>query len=694
MNQLKELLQSLYIPHITVGNILEVLIIVFVIYKLISALRNTRAWGILKGTIFLGIFFLFAKLFSFDIITLFFQSAITICAIALVVVFQQDIKKFLEQIGNKSFKQYLLDWRSKKKTGSAPKRMTDKTIKEIVDAVFVMGKAKTGSLIVIEKDTSLDEIISTGITLNSEVSSALLINIFEKNTPLHDGAVIIKNDKIVSATCYLPLSNNSNISKSLGTRHRAGIGVTEAVDCFVIISSEETGKVSFVKDGQITRNVNAETLTAALREIQEYPLPDNIIVNPKKHLLNDNLKYKIISLCLGLFLWILGMSVLDPVSTKTIEDVPIQVINSSSITSMNKTYDFGENTTVDIVVEDKSSILDRLSASDFTATVDLSRISYVNTVDVMVDVKNNTTTIKKVRDDVIPVSLEDISYSEFPVEFEGKGEPIKGYSLKYIKITPENLVITGAESTIGKIDKVHIDVDLDNVSDGDTVECIPKVYDRNGDLIDNEKLTFNYEKVKAVVFLERTKTIPLQITVIDAEDSAGQIKDITYKPSEITIFGNQNALENVDSLTVHLPIKIDVSDGSNTKFSKVISLRDYLPESIGIAPDSEKVTISVTYEPYPSKTIEIDTNNIVIKNKNDKLDYKFESPTLSVSVIAKQEILDKLTADDFTLTIDVSGYEAGQNYESTIVVECKKKVIVSNFKANVIVEELPAEEKS
>lgn len=691
MEQLREFLKILYIPSFGLNDIAEILIIVFILYKVISTLKNTRAWIILKGIIMLCVFYAIAYICSFNIIKMIFQGSIAIIAITLIVVFQQDIKKFLEQIGNKSIKQYFIDWKKKSKKQEKPERLSDKTIDELTKTLFALGETKTGSLIVIEKDIPLNDIIATGINVDAEVSSALLINIFEKNTPLHDGAVIIKNNRIASATCYLPLSNNPDISKSLGTRHRAGIGVTEAVDCLVLISSEETGKVSFVEDGKITRNVNQEKLKTALKKIKYYPAVE-LSLNPKKHLLNHNFKLKMLAMILGLFAWFAGTSALDPIITNTIEDIPITVINDSVILDTNKTYDLGEIQTVDVTVEDKRSIIDKLDKNDFTAVIDLSKLSYVNAVEVNVSVNNQTTEIKNIKDKVINVSLDDIAYTDFPIEIQTSGEPQEGYAIKQIDLSETSVTITGSENVIKKINKVVAPLNIQNVRDGQELQFTPIVYDKNGDTIDNKKLIFNIDKISAYIYLEKTKKIPLNISIVDDKNSAGQIKDITYEPTEVVIAGNMEKLDAMDSFDITLPVKIDISDDNNTKLTKVIPLRDYLPDGIYLKDENQKATITITYEPFPSKTFTINTSQIEIKNPHSEHIYTFLTDTINVSVIAQKDILNNLKNEDFKLEVNASDIIGVGTYDVTINISSNKNIIVSNLKTQMIVTPQATEE--
>lgn len=691
MEQLREFLKILYIPSFGLNDIAEILIIVFILYKVISTLKNTRAWIILKGIIMLCVFYAIAYICSFNIIKMIFQGSIAIIAITLIVVFQQDIKKFLEQIGNKSIKQYFIDWKKKSKKQEKPERLSDKTIDELTKTLFTLGETKTGSLIVIEKDIPLNDIIATGINVDAEVSSALLINIFEKNTPLHDGAVIIKNNRIASATCYLPLSNNPDISKSLGTRHRAGIGVTEAVDCLVLISSEETGKVSFVEDGKITRNVNQEKLKTALKKIKYYPAVE-LSLNPKKHLLNHNFKLKMLAMILGLFAWFAGTSALDPIITNTIEDIPITVINDSVILDTNKTYDLGEVQTVDVTVEDKRSIIDKLDKNDFTAVIDLSKLSYVNAVEVNVSVNNQTTEIKNIKDKVINVSLDDIAYTDFPIEIQTSGEPQEGYAIKQIDLSETSVTITGSENVIKKINKVVAPLNIQNVRDGQELQFTPIVYDKNGDTIDNKKLIFNIDKISAYIYLEKTKKIPLNISIVDDKNSAGQIKDITYEPTEVVIAGNMEKLDAMDSFDITLPVKIDISDDNNTKLTKVIPLRDYLPDGIYLKDENQKATITITYEPFPSKTFTINTSQIEIKNPHSEHIYTFLTDTINVSVIAQKDILNNLKNEDLKLEVNASDIIGVGTYDVTINISSNKNIIVSNLKTQMIVTPQATEE--
>lgn len=252
-----DFLNNIYRPNVEFSDIAEILIIAFFLYHIILWMKTSRAWTLLKGILVIIIFALIAYLCKFTTILWIAGKTINVALIAVVVIFQPELRKALEQLGNKRYLAGLIqfdDLKDKKEIFS------DRTIDELVKASYEMAKHKTGALIVIEQEINLQDYINTGIDIDAFVSNQLLINIFEHNTPLHDGAVIIRGNRIVSATCYLPLSDNMDLSKELGTRHRAGAGISEATDAFVIIVSEETGKVSIAHNGQLVRNVDGEYL--------------------------------------------------------------------------------------------------------------------------------------------------------------------------------------------------------------------------------------------------------------------------------------------------------------------------------------------------------------------------------------------------------------------------------------------------
>ena len=252
-------------PTITKTDIAEIIIITILIYNILVWFKQTRAWNLLKGIIVVLVFVLIAAMFQMNTILWLAGKTINVAVIAIIIVFQPELRRALEQLGQKNFLTSLFSFDSQK----VQERFSERVTNEIVKATYEMAKVKTGALIVIEQDVVLGEYERTGIALDSIVSSQLLINIFEHNTPLHDGAIILRGGRIVSATCYLPLSDNMSLSKELGTRHRAAVGISEVCDALTIVVSEETGNVSIAIAGELFRNVDAEYLKGKLNFIRK-----------------------------------------------------------------------------------------------------------------------------------------------------------------------------------------------------------------------------------------------------------------------------------------------------------------------------------------------------------------------------------------------------------------------------------------
>ena len=252
--------------QMSLTDIIEIIIISVLIYYMLVWIKDTRAWMLLRGILVILAFVLLAVLFEMNTIVWIADKLFNVAMIAVVVIFQPEMRKALENLGRKNILVNLFNFDFNKVENG---KFSDKTITELVKACYEMGKVKTGALIVVEDEIVLTEYERTGIAVDGILTSQLLINIFEKNTPLHDGAVIVRGDRVVSATCYLPLTDSLSLSKDLGTRHRAAVGISEVSDSLTIVVSEETGKVSIALDGELYRNVDAEFLKNKLAYIQK-----------------------------------------------------------------------------------------------------------------------------------------------------------------------------------------------------------------------------------------------------------------------------------------------------------------------------------------------------------------------------------------------------------------------------------------
>ncbi|MBS5939275.1 TIGR00159 family protein [Clostridium sartagoforme] len=249
------------LKNISIFAVLDILVVAYIFYKGYSLIKETRAEQLLKGIIFMIIFIPISYILKLEMLNFILNKTLTIGLLSVVIIFQPEIRRALEHLGRSAFEEL-------HSMQDVEKRNI--TVNEIVNAVDNLAASKTGALIVIEKVTRLGEILNSGTILDAKVTSNLLENIFVVNTPLHDGATIIRNDRILASGCVLPLTNNTSINKKLGTRHRAAIGLSEISDSIIIIVSEETGIVSLAINGKLTRGYDKERLRMVLIKLIEH----------------------------------------------------------------------------------------------------------------------------------------------------------------------------------------------------------------------------------------------------------------------------------------------------------------------------------------------------------------------------------------------------------------------------------------
>ena len=274
-------LSDINLPSVSIIDVIEIILISFFVYQFMVWIKFTRAYTLLKGLLVIGAFLIIAYIFKMNTILWIVSRLAGALITAIVVIFQPELRKVIEQLGQKKIMASIIPFDAGKEV---KERFTDKTVNELIKACYDMAEVKTGALIVIEQEIRLDEYVRTGINVDAILTSQLLINIFEHNTPLHDGAVIVRENRIVAATCYLPLSDNMELSKQLGTRHRAGVG-----DSVTIIVSEETGQVSVAQGGRLIRNISSTQLREVLEKAQNKKVVDN---NRFRQLLKGRVKHE------------------------------------------------------------------------------------------------------------------------------------------------------------------------------------------------------------------------------------------------------------------------------------------------------------------------------------------------------------------------------------------------------------------
>lgn len=664
----------MYLPSFKISNIFEICLIIFLVYRLIGSLKNTRAVIVLKGIFIMFAFYIIADLLSFDAIVVMFERSISLLIFALIVVFQPEMRKFLEQMGTKNIANQVNIFKLFTKEHPKLKYYSDKSITELSRACFSMGEVKTGALIVIERDIPLTEYIDTGIGVNADITSQLLINIFEKNTPLHDGAVVQIKDKIVAATCYLPLSSNPKISKHMGTRHRAAIGVSEVTDCIVIVVSEETGNVSMAINGRIQYNLTKEKFVELLYKYQikeDTELVKNKTENPKslkdkihtfisKSTFND----KVVSCIVGIFGWVILMNAANPVVSVVIKDVPIEYVNTSVLESTGKTYEVISETTVDVEVKDKFSIVNNLKKEDISVYADFSKLSYVNAVPLQGMVLTSPETdVKILGDNSITVQLDSIISKEIPLILKPIIRENSSTFVPKLECDYKTVIVTGGKSLIDTVDRAICEFDVSDVVGTYTNEGIPKIYDKNGEIIDDSRIDINLESVSVVGISYPIKEIPIEVELKNEYFGDLKVRNVVCTPETVKIAGDAKRLENLSVYRVETDIGsmgLDRSKIANNQYIKTIQLKDFLIDDVYLVDESFETSITIEFEPLATKEIEFTKDKISFVGLNSNYNVVLKDNTFKITVTGEEEILNKLNSETIKPFIDVSTLSLGE----------------------------------
>ena len=241
---------------VNILDLIDIVVVAYFLYRIYMMLKNTRAATLVKGLLVLVLFMLISRWLNLHVISWLLEKSMTVIMVALPVVFQPELRRALEQIGR---------GRLFNKGSELDEQEMEEMLNAVANATVIMSRRKEGALMVFERETGLEERIETGVAVDGLISDSLLLNIFEKDTPLHDGAVIIRGKRIVAASCLLPLTENRNLSQELGTRHRAAIGISEQSDAVVLVVSEETGAVSIARNGELMRYLTADDVKEILR---------------------------------------------------------------------------------------------------------------------------------------------------------------------------------------------------------------------------------------------------------------------------------------------------------------------------------------------------------------------------------------------------------------------------------------------
>lgn len=665
MNIMNLIEQIKWIPSISITfiDIFQMAIITFVLWYLAKSLYKTRAWILVKGLLVIGVIYIIICLTEMTVLKIIMQGMFSSLLIAIVIMLQPELQKIVELIG----KRRLVDLKPLiLKKSEAARWYSEKTIYEIAAACEIMSAAKTGALIAIERGIPLTEYSRSGIKLGSDVSNQLLINIFEKNTPLHDGAVIISNDKIESATCYLPLSMNYSIDKILGTRHRAAIGISETTDCVVVVVSEETGAISVCVDGNIQHNINRLELTDELKKLM-YKNEEKML---ERHHSKTPMWIKAFAPILSIIIWMSVVSANDPIVTKTIRDVPVITINTEALDAVGHTYVIQSGHTIDVRVEGRRSLVDGMTKDDLYAKADFTQMSIVYSVPIDVEVSEpyNDVQIITFKDHTMILAIEDMVQTEIPVVAKIDGDVNGDYAMKVDNLEIETMTITCPQSVAQTLDKAVVTVDAYGKTNRFMSTIEPVIYDKNGHIVPQSKVILNQSTIRVVVDVQAVKEIPVNVKLTTQDTTANTyyvLKEYFADSKTVRVAADDTILSALTELTIVItPESYD--NGTN---NILVNLQTYLPNGAYLANDqAPQLTIGIDLTMYQKMTIDLDWDTI-------KLTGFDKSATKATVLEAPKSIIlyydTKLIAPDMIIseslrpTIKVSAKEDG-TYAGTL----------------------------
>lgn len=667
MENIFQFFEQFYIPSIKPLDVFEIILIIILTYQIQKSLKNTRAWVIAKGIFILALVYLCSSILRLSVIETLFQGAISLSVLAAIILFEPEIKKFLEELGTKKPKD-IIHWINTKEPLDN-KRYSDKTIKEILDACSVMSEAKTGALIIMEQDSILNEYISTGIEVNADITSQLLINIFEHNTPLHDGAVIIRKNKIISATCYLPLSDNSRINKNLGTRHRAGIGVSEVTDALVIIVSEETGQISFVKGGELKHGISLDILHNLLNSYQEKKLETDDkmdLIKKKKEKLKNNFTSKILSVMFGIFIWVAIINSQDPLDTRKFV-IPVEILNENALSDIGKTYEIEKGNNVDVNVTAPRSILDKLNTKDIKAYADFSKLSYTYSVPIEARIISNNSNKCSIdtNNATMQLKLDEMAELILDLQIESVGTCRSGYYLTELSSNTKEIRIQGSESILKTIDKVMAKIPVNGTKEDFTVTQAIEIYDKNGARLNNDDFILSNTEVIVNGTVLPLKKIPVHVTLSNENSEEYKLLSMELDLEELSIAGLREDLETINEININLDMN---EEQISENIIKTLNLSDYLPERIYLADNNKRINISMKYEIFVTKEFEINTTQILTENLKNNFKCIFKNETLKFIFKGNKEDIENLNMENLKFSVDLSELNKG-NYNLPVKIQ-------------------------
>ncbi len=633
-----------YLPLIRLADLLDVAIVAYLVYKLLSLVKSTRAANILKGVaIFLAALWLSSKL-NLRVVNYILSHMVEWGVLALIIVFQPEIRRILEQLGSKNIR--LLRTLAPEKELPELERAIDQTVLACTE----MSRTRTGVLIVFERKILLDDVVRSGTTLDASVSSELLKNIFFVKAPMHDGAVIIRNGRILGAGCMLPLSKNVNLSRELGMRHRAGIGMSENSDAVVVIVSEETGSISVAIGGMLKRHLQAETLSQLLHN-ELMPQQERTM---KKNDASRKALRIIGSILVAIALWIYVDTVTSPEVTLKVKNVPVEFSGEdTTLADRGLMLLSGYDTTVDLVIKGPRNELRKLDRSKIRIVANTSNIkeagSQTLTYEVVFpdNIRRGKLTVDSASIYSITVTVGELDSKEVPIQCEIVGSVADGYMAGELTLDPEVLLLRGQRDDLLNVSYAKVRLDITG-ADKTVVQALEfELYDHNDVKIENSAIRSSEKLIGATMPVSTVKEVPLRVNFVEAVGATMETVDYTISPATVKLVGEKARLDEIDSIVLDTLYVQDLEDSQSLTYTIPV------PEDVTIADGVDTATVTVVVRGVTERTLTV--SQFTFENVPEGMTATAETESLNVRLRGLTAEVNALTAENVHIVADLSG---------------------------------------
>lgn len=389
-----------------------------------------------------------------------------------------------------------------------------------------------------------------------------------------------------------------------------------------------------------------------------------------KEKLLKNWGLKLMAVLIAFLVWFLVANIEDYTVTKTIAGIPVEILNEEAITKQDMVYEIEQGKTVDIKVEGRRSVIEKLTVEDFAASADLSELSITNSVQIVVDAVSSS--VRKevnitIVDSMMKVSIEERGEEKLPISIITTGQTQEGYAVVSTAATPNMVTITGAASKVKDVKTVLVEVDVEGLNTSITTRGELRLLDADGELVDSERIHTNLSSVSVTVSIQKTKEVPIRIeTVGELAEGYAVAGDIEYQPTTVLIAGDESVIRSVKEIVVN---DIDVTD-KNSDYEVTVDISNYLPDGIVVADKTQEIAIKVNIEKLVERTLQVKASDIHIEGGTDGLEYTIldEEEVIEVVVTGLKRDVEALSADKLNLTIDVSEMTREGTYSGTVTI--------------------------